>query len=276
MPKKTQTMLADLKRQLGDYELTDDDFYPSEEVAEVGPDIMFRYFREELDDDELARVVRFASESKLFLSNLIGIGEIALADQLEASEPAAPMSWLDIGSLATSTADARAATLATSNGLRLDLASTQMMAADSGTLDVDTKLPFGATANVYEDGDSLVIKITSEDQSLDGKLVGFCLSDAQEDKLGFVLLRAGLADVVSGKQQLDRSSVSGEYVLNFNLVDSSDLFNADFELLESSLAADLQDKRSVAAWRQWIDQTASSEDGPGLTDGLARLTQRLS
>jgi len=275
MSNIVEQMIAELKAKFGNYELTDDDFHESEDVAEYDTDAMFRYFRNELEEDRVAKLLQFASESKLFLHDLIAVGEIVQAEEMESRAAVVPMSWMDFGGLATAAPEARKATLARSQGLIMDVASVHMMAA-AGRLEKEYPLPFGAEANVYEDDEQLVIKITSEDTSLDGQLVGFCLSDKDRDRLGFILLRDGLLGAVSGMAQIHRSSISGETILNFNTVDASDLAIADFPLLEAAIESDMDDRRSIDAWRTWIEQVSSSQDGPGLAAGLDRLRAKLA
>jgi len=81
MPKTVEQQVTELKSQLGDYEITDKDFYESDEVSELESEIMFQYFRGELDEYEAALVVKAATESKLFLHDLISIGEIIVAGE---------------------------------------------------------------------------------------------------------------------------------------------------------------------------------------------------
>ena len=95
-----------------------------------------------------------------------------------------------------------------------------MLAADSGGVDVEAVLSFDATANAYEDGE-LVIKISSVDPPLHCTLVGYCLSDETTDQLGYVL-RKGVLDKVSGVVRIDRSTLSGSCGANFEKVTLSE------------------------------------------------------
>lgn len=274
MTEGIRERLAALKRQFGNYELTDDDYYESDDVAGIDTDAMFQYFRNELDQAEESRLLEYVKESKLFLHDLIGIGETLLAE-VEESPATVPLSWADFSGLQSQDVAARQVTLAHSGGLKLNIAPPQVLAADSGDLDVTCELPFGAEANVFKDGDQLVVKVTSKDPALDGQLVGYCLSGTVLDQLGFILLRSGLLGTVAGMARLDRSACSGKQILNFRIVNASDLCNADLPLLEKAVANDLEDQRSIKAWNRWIDSVSSSEDGPGLAQSLERLKSQL-
>lgn len=275
MTNTIQERLAILKGQFGNYELTDEDYYETDDVASCDTDSMFQYFRNELDESEQSQLLKCAAESKLFLHDLISVGETLLADQHDDAPTSYSTSWADFSSLPTTAPSVRNQTLDRSQGLRMNLASTHALAADSGALDITCELPFGAEANVYEDGDQLVIKVSSDDTSRGGQLVGYCLSGKDQDRLGFIMLRAGVLGTVSGIARLDRSPMSGEQILNFETVDASDLGKADFALLEEAVVADLEDERSVEAWRRWIASVSKSEDGPALEDGLQRLQLKL-
>lgn len=269
-----QIRLAELKRQFDDHALTDEDYYESEDIASCDADEMFQYFRDELDESQKSQLLKRAKESKLFLHDLIGVGETLLAVAEEVSATL-PLSWADISELPSRESSARQVRLARSEGLKLDVAPMQVLAAESSDLDVTCELRFGATINVYRDNDQLVIKVIGEDSSLDGQLVGYCVSGAKQDLLGFILLRKGVLGTVSGMVRLDRAAISGKQTINFSLVEYSDLCNADFPLLEKTVFNDVEDQRSIEAWRRWINAINASEDGPGLAQALKRLESLL-
>tara|TARA_B100001939_G_C16686914_1_gene506880 strand:- start:207 stop:587 length:381 start_codon:yes stop_codon:yes gene_type:complete len=80
MAEQIQNIIEKLKHLAGDYVITDDDFYESEEIANFPPRAMFKFFRGELAEDESNRVYELAKESKLFLDDLIGIGEMIIRE----------------------------------------------------------------------------------------------------------------------------------------------------------------------------------------------------
>ena len=274
MSETLNNQITQLKQLLGKFTAADEDFYESEEVAEYDPDKMFQYFRNELDDAGSQQILRLANESKLFLEDLIGIGEMVLAEKSKA-EVARSVAWQDLCSLASLDPSKRQNILAKRTTVQFDIAPVAALAAASGGVDVEATLPFGAKVTAYED-DDLVMKITSDDQALHGQLVGYCLSDETSDQLGYVILRKGILDKVSGIVRIDRSKLSGSYRTSFENVDYSDLSNADFQLLEAAIDQDKEDSRSLAAWENWIELGADSPDGVGLSKLLSNLKQSLA
>ena len=89
--------------------------------------------------------------------------------------------WSELCSLPFTDDSQRHVILSTKPALQFELANQTMLAADSGGVDVQTDLPFDARVSVYEDG-GLIVKVTSEDQSLDGQLIGYCLSSESQTK----------------------------------------------------------------------------------------------
>ena len=69
-------MLKLLKDLKGDRQITEDDFYCSDEAAEFGIDNMFKFFEGGLTFEEMSQAWRLCQESFAFLDALIDIGEI--------------------------------------------------------------------------------------------------------------------------------------------------------------------------------------------------------
>lgn len=268
-------LVQKLKQQLGDYEVNEDDFYEPEEIAEAPPSLMFGYFRQELDERDIATVERYAAESKLFLDNLIQIGEIVVADQ--ESEVSPSLSWLDLQDLAKdSGGDDASIALADREAMRLEIPSAHMMAASSSEIELRDSLTIGLDVDVFEEDGKLVIDLTSNDKTLAGELVGFCVRGKQRTKLGVVLLCRGESGVTSGTVELDRSEMAGDYSFNVTVIEPSDLGGEELELVRDAIERDANDSVLAAAWMAWIKRIASSEDGPGLKPDLDSLEQFLS
>lgn len=272
MADMLRNRLAELKQQLGNYDPVGDDYDESEDIAELDTEILFQYFRGELDAKTEEQVDVRANKSKLFLYDLIRIGELMATDTAAGHEPTF-LSWADLSGLGSLGAESRTVTLESAGGTTLDLGSTHLMAADSGDRETLCEVPKGTKGTVFVDGEELVIKITSEMPEFDGQLMGFCLSSSEEDSLGFVLLRSGVLGNAAGTIRLDRTKFPGEQRLTFCNVDASDLSNADLPQLEEAVARDLDDERSMNAWRRWIDIVAESDDGPGLSPTIERLRE---
>ena len=69
-------MLKLLKDLKGNRQLTENDFYCSEEAAEFDIDNMFKFFEGGLTFEQMNEAWRLCRESLAFLDALIGIGEI--------------------------------------------------------------------------------------------------------------------------------------------------------------------------------------------------------
>ena len=69
-------MLKLLKDLKGNRQLTEDDFYCSDEAAEYPIDNMFKFFEGGLTFEQMNEAWRLCRESFAFLDALIGVGEI--------------------------------------------------------------------------------------------------------------------------------------------------------------------------------------------------------
>ena len=69
-------MLKLLKDLKGNRQLTEADFYCSDEVAEYPIDNMFKFFEGGLTFEQMNEAWRLCRESLAFLDALIGVGEI--------------------------------------------------------------------------------------------------------------------------------------------------------------------------------------------------------
>lgn len=75
MPATAKAKLEVLKTLYGDYQLTDDDYY-EDLTPDISIDAMFAYFRGQLGEDGEVMVLERARASKLFLHDLINVGEM--------------------------------------------------------------------------------------------------------------------------------------------------------------------------------------------------------
>ena len=269
MPESTKTLVAELRKMLGDYQTTEEDYYVSDEIADFDPEHMFDYFRGDLADQVHEQIKQYAVESKCFLEDLIGVGELVLAEA-KATNKSFSSIWSALRNLAASTVEERSTFLKSNAGIQFDLSSQMMLAADSGGVDIEAELDFDAKVNLYEDGE-LVIKISSEDPSLHGSLVGYCLSGQEEDQMGVMLLRKGTLGSVSGISRLDRSKLSGSHHGNFEQLTYSDLAISDQQMLQTAIDQDADDARSIEAWKQWIESGLAETDDPGFSNLLSKL-----
>ena len=273
--KHINMLLGKLRTRLSGREITDEDYYETEEVAAVGPDEMFDYFAGRLDDEEMARIEKLANESTVFLSDLIGIGEIALADQRVSESP----SWHDVRNLSTEPVNRLVTTPASlrRGALSFDLSSIHMAAADSSqSKPLSWILPSGLDVEVFEDGDRLVIDMTTRDLSLAGKLFGYTLRDETTNTIGMVLLHLGPSGVVSADIELERSQIAGKCELNVFPVGSEDLSCGDTDFLVRAIRRDRASGVPMDHWRQWRKVVAESDDAKGLAGLLGSVDFELN
>lgn len=273
MNNLTQELLQKLKTQLGDYELADDDFYESEEIAELGTDAMFDYFLGDLDPISVAKIESFAAQSKLFLVNLVDVGEMVLAKT--AAKPSAGLSWLNIKDLSRRDREAQSSPSLSDHiersTLRFELNDAYMAAAASEQAVVTGTLPSGIDAEVFEEDGKLVIDLKTTDTSLSGHLVGFGLKNSESTLLGVTLLQIGTSGVISASIELDRTQLAGKYELRFALIEPADLRLSDCDLIKLAIERELGNSRAIAGWLSWIDSVKESDLGPEFIDIRTKL-----
>lgn len=73
-----QSKLDELKEKFGDYEITEADYYESEATTNFSIDDMFRYFEDNLNAEKKEKIQECINNSKLFLHDLIAIGELVV------------------------------------------------------------------------------------------------------------------------------------------------------------------------------------------------------
>lgn len=272
MPESTRNLVAQLRKMLGDYKTTEEDYYVSDEIAEFDPEHMFSYFRGTLSEKRKSEIQQFSAESKSFLEDLIGVGEIVLAEEQETV--ASPNTiWTDLRGLSKKTKSNRLSFLKSTNGVRFELSPASMLAADSGGVEIESSLDFEASVSVYEDGGELVIKLSSDDASHHGMLVGLCLSGEKSDRFRALILRKGVLDKVTGLARLNREDLSGNFVLHAVPVNPDSLQESDAEYLAHAIKSDHGDQRSTNQWRQLIDRLHEN-DAPA--ELIGQLTAALS
>lgn len=274
MSISTSELLGRLKSRLLGRELTAEDFYESEEVADVGADVMFDYFLGKLSEQDFARVEELAEQSQLFLADLIKVGEIVAVDQTELKD--SPLSWLDLTSIdSNAPGDLPSTKLASTHDMQLELSSVHVLAASSESVELKGSLPFGLDYEVFEFEKNLSIDFTARDSALAGQLIGYCVRGESGAYAGVVLMRAGESGLVSASANLERSQLAGKYSLDIVPVESSDLSQADFDRITLAISRDSDDPAAMAAWRAWIELISASDDGRGLSKLLVPLKQRF-
>lgn len=266
-------LLEQLRTKLGDYQICDDDFYASDEVAEVESEEMYGYFTGSLSDEGRSRIDGFIEGSRLFLNDMIGIGEIVLARTAEVQPEIT--SWHSIRDLHRRPLkpNLRGPAAIQRDGLAFSLSSVHLAAADSSANQSHSQtLPSGVDVEVFEDGNNVVIDLSTRDTTLDGQLFGYSLRGEDQPILGIVMLHKGSSGVVSANAEVERSRLAGQYVLNVLPVGPADLGNEDAEPIVAAIERDFQDGISPQAWKSWYEQLTDSDDARG----LAKLLQSVN
>jgi len=268
-------LLKKLRTKLTSQKITDDDFYEAEEVADIDPETMFDYFTGALDEQGMARIERFAEQSQVFLTDLIGIGEIVVAGSHVAEVP----SWPDVRELASQPLNklASAAPSLLRSPIRFSLSSLHMAAADTlATGPLSWSLPFGLDARVFEDGDHLVIDLTTRDKTQAGQLLGWSLRNEKVNATGMVLLHLGSSGFVSADIAINRSQFAGDCELNIVPVSFEDLCCSDAELITAAIGRDRDSGIPMEPWHLWRDRLSQSNDAVGLASLLQAVNAVLN
>ena len=129
---------------------------------------------------------------------------------------------------------------------------------------------------VFEDGNRLVIDLTTRDLTLAGKLFGYTLRDETTNMVGMVLLHLGPSGVVSADIELERSLIAGKCELNVFPISSEDLGSGDAAFLTSAIQRDRASGVPMEHWRQWRNVIAQSDDAKGLAGLLQTVDAELS